>query len=214
MFCTDVYETMSRAQISLFVFSLSSAATSVNYHRSRGIQNLSSLPSMLRRGGNAFPMLPCSPRCSGRRTKVRNMYLSVYEPRPHASIPAFADMLNRMRLGDLNADMIAQFTALSREVTYEDGIEPTELYAPHHPLPLLETHPINLQILPPLRSRIRQQQPPPQAPFRPRRIQILRPPWHRLERQNRLHHHYGKAPRAHARHVPAPAQSRRAGHVD
>lgn len=42
---------------------------------------------------------------------------------------AFADMLNRMRLGDLNADMIAQFTALSREVTYEDGIEPTELFS-------------------------------------------------------------------------------------
>jgi ATP-dependent DNA helicase PIF1 len=41
---------------------------------------------------------------------------------------AFASMLNRMRLGQIDDDIVAQFTALSREVQYDDGIEPTELY--------------------------------------------------------------------------------------
>ena len=37
-------------------------------------------------------------------------------------------MLNAMRYGDLTPEASARFYALSREVTYNDGIEPTELY--------------------------------------------------------------------------------------
>ncbi|GJE87828.1 ATP-dependent DNA helicase PIF1 [Phanerochaete sordida] len=40
----------------------------------------------------------------------------------------FVDMLNAMRFGQLSPEMIKAFRALSREVTYSDGIEPTELY--------------------------------------------------------------------------------------
>ena len=39
----------------------------------------------------------------------------------------FVDMLNAMRFGQLNQTAIAKFSELSRPVTYEDGIEPTEL---------------------------------------------------------------------------------------
>lgn len=38
-------------------------------------------------------------------------------------------MLNAMRYGNLTPETSARFYALSREVTYNDGIEPTELYA-------------------------------------------------------------------------------------
>lgn len=41
----------------------------------------------------------------------------------------FVDMLNAMRYGNLTPEASARFYALSREVTYDDGIEPTELYA-------------------------------------------------------------------------------------
>ncbi|KAI0274844.1 hypothetical protein BC834DRAFT_17333 [Gloeopeniophorella convolvens] len=37
-------------------------------------------------------------------------------------------MLNAMRWGRLNNDMVSRFRQLAREVTYTDGIEPTELY--------------------------------------------------------------------------------------
>ncbi|KAI0274842.1 hypothetical protein BC834DRAFT_965319 [Gloeopeniophorella convolvens] len=40
----------------------------------------------------------------------------------------FADMLNVMRWGETNDDIVAKFQQLSREVVYTDGIEPTELY--------------------------------------------------------------------------------------
>lgn len=39
-------------------------------------------------------------------------------------------MLNEMRLGTLTNNTIAKFRALDRRVTYNDGIEPTELCAP------------------------------------------------------------------------------------
>lgn len=39
----------------------------------------------------------------------------------------FIDMLNAMRFGNLTDDACERFYALSREVTYSDGIEPTEL---------------------------------------------------------------------------------------
>ena len=38
-------------------------------------------------------------------------------------------MLNEMRFGALTNDTIAKFRNLDRRVTYNDGIEPTELYA-------------------------------------------------------------------------------------
>ncbi|KAI0374521.1 hypothetical protein BV20DRAFT_936111, partial [Pilatotrama ljubarskyi] len=41
---------------------------------------------------------------------------------------AFVDMLNAMRFGRLDAKTTAEFRKLSREVRYDDGIEPTELY--------------------------------------------------------------------------------------
>lgn len=42
-------------------------------------------------------------------------------------IAAFVDMLNDMRFGRVNAKTTEAFKALSRKVTYTDGIEPTEL---------------------------------------------------------------------------------------
>ena len=36
-------------------------------------------------------------------------------------------MLNDMRFGRLDAEVTLAFRALSREVRYDDGIEPTEL---------------------------------------------------------------------------------------
>lgn len=38
------------------------------------------------------------------------------------------DMLNALRCGNLNDDMVQKFHLLRRKVTYTDGIEPTELY--------------------------------------------------------------------------------------
>ena len=38
-------------------------------------------------------------------------------------------MLNEMRYGTLSPKSIARFRQLSREIVYEDGIGPTELYA-------------------------------------------------------------------------------------
>ncbi|KAI0724206.1 hypothetical protein C8T65DRAFT_563301, partial [Cerioporus squamosus] len=40
----------------------------------------------------------------------------------------FVDMLNAMRFGNLDAEATLAFRKLSREVKYDDGIEPTELY--------------------------------------------------------------------------------------
>lgn len=40
----------------------------------------------------------------------------------------FVDMLNMMRYGNMTPEASARFYALSRTVTYDDGIEPTELY--------------------------------------------------------------------------------------
>ncbi|KAF7309033.1 ATP-dependent DNA helicase PIF1 [Mycena kentingensis (nom. inval.)] len=40
----------------------------------------------------------------------------------------FIDMLNEMRFGALTARSIAKFKSLSREIHYEDGLGPTELY--------------------------------------------------------------------------------------
>ena len=39
----------------------------------------------------------------------------------------FVDMLNAMRFGNLDAATALSFRKLSREVKYDDGIEPTEL---------------------------------------------------------------------------------------
>ena len=39
----------------------------------------------------------------------------------------FVDMLNEMRHGTLSQRSIARFRQLRREITYEDGIGPTEL---------------------------------------------------------------------------------------
>jgi hypothetical protein len=39
-------------------------------------------------------------------------------------------MLNEMRFGKMKTSTIQAFKSLSRKVTYTDGIEPTELYAP------------------------------------------------------------------------------------
>ncbi|KAG8903521.1 hypothetical protein FRB99_003177 [Tulasnella sp. 403] len=42
--------------------------------------------------------------------------------------PAFAEMLNLMRVGELTPKMIAQFQRLSRKLVYDDGLEPTQLF--------------------------------------------------------------------------------------
>ena len=43
------------------------------------------------------------------------------------SYAEFVDMLNAMRFGKLDAEAIMAFRELSREVHYDDGVEPTEL---------------------------------------------------------------------------------------
>ena len=43
------------------------------------------------------------------------------------SFKAFVDMLNEMRFGRVNAATRATFMSLSRNVFYDDGIEPTDL---------------------------------------------------------------------------------------
>lgn len=40
----------------------------------------------------------------------------------------FVNMLNEMRFGRLSQKSIAKFKSLSRNVVYEDGLGPTELY--------------------------------------------------------------------------------------
>jgi ATP-dependent DNA helicase PIF1 len=40
----------------------------------------------------------------------------------------FVDMLNEMRYGKLSQKSVQRFRALSRDIVYEDGIGPTELY--------------------------------------------------------------------------------------
>ncbi|KAI0307998.1 hypothetical protein B0F90DRAFT_104049 [Multifurca ochricompacta] len=40
---------------------------------------------------------------------------------------AFVDMLNAMRWGQMSDQIISRFCKLSREIVYEDGIEPTQL---------------------------------------------------------------------------------------
>ena len=39
----------------------------------------------------------------------------------------FVDMLNEMRYGELSDRSIKRFESLSRDILYEDGIQPTEL---------------------------------------------------------------------------------------
>lgn len=47
---------------------------------------------------------------------------------PLSHLPtAFVNMLNAMRFGQMDHAVIAAFKQLSRPVTYDDGIEPTEL---------------------------------------------------------------------------------------
>ncbi|OCH92732.1 hypothetical protein OBBRIDRAFT_726307, partial [Obba rivulosa] len=41
---------------------------------------------------------------------------------------AFVDMLNSMRYGNLDPGIISKFRKLQRQVKYDDGIEPTELF--------------------------------------------------------------------------------------
>lgn len=43
---------------------------------------------------------------------------------------AFVDMLNSMHVGDLNPATVQMFKSLSKEIIYNDGLVPTELYAP------------------------------------------------------------------------------------
>lgn len=40
----------------------------------------------------------------------------------------FIDMLNALRLGNLNAAVLEKFATLQREIHYEDKLEPTELF--------------------------------------------------------------------------------------
>ncbi len=40
----------------------------------------------------------------------------------------FVNMLNAMRFGQLNPEIIQAFRGLSRKVEYTDGLEPTDLY--------------------------------------------------------------------------------------
>ncbi|EPT04425.1 hypothetical protein FOMPIDRAFT_1093749, partial [Fomitopsis schrenkii] len=41
---------------------------------------------------------------------------------------AFVDMLNSMRFGHLTPETVTTFMQLSRKVTYDDGIDPTDLF--------------------------------------------------------------------------------------
>ncbi|KAJ3918616.1 hypothetical protein F5877DRAFT_42202 [Lentinula edodes] len=43
---------------------------------------------------------------------------------------SFVNMLNEMRFGTMSESTIKAFKALNRDVTYEDGVQPTELF-PH-----------------------------------------------------------------------------------
>ena len=93
-------------------------------HRSRRASR--SMPSP----GTAASDLPfCSARSLGRRIRVRRFPLHAHDvaDRFHGPLAAFVDMLNAMRFGQLSPEMIQAFRGLSREVTYSDGIEPTEL---------------------------------------------------------------------------------------
>ena len=40
----------------------------------------------------------------------------------------FVNMLNEMRFGQLSQQSILKFKSLSREIRYDDGMGPTELY--------------------------------------------------------------------------------------
>lgn len=61
------------------------------------------------------------PRCVPRSLVFRNACNAA------AYSAAFVDMLNSMRFGHLTPETVAAFTQLSRKVTYDDGIDPTDL---------------------------------------------------------------------------------------
>ncbi|KAI0662490.1 PIF1-like helicase-domain-containing protein, partial [Cubamyces menziesii] len=60
--------------------------------------------------------------------QVAGRVLKSRQPLRLMQSPEFVDMLNAMRYGRMNAETTKAFRDLSREVTYTDGIEPTELY--------------------------------------------------------------------------------------
>ena len=64
------------------------------------------------------------------RQKDQGEQTSACRARPEAQLyicAAFVDMLNSMRLGQLTPETVDVFMRLSRKVTYEDGIDPTDL---------------------------------------------------------------------------------------
>lgn len=47
----------------------------------------------------------------------------------HCSLSAeFIDMLNSMRRGIVTSEIAERMSQLSRDITYDDGIEPTDLW--------------------------------------------------------------------------------------
>lgn len=56
-----------------------------------------------------------------------HILVAFHYPRIDTSFLAFVDMLNDMRFGELSDAAVKAFRGLSRPVTYEDGLDPTEL---------------------------------------------------------------------------------------
>lgn len=86
---------------------------------------------MLCRGTVASQDAILSLVCSGRRTKVCFFrgFTSYTDANTNTlTSKGFVDMLNKMRVGELEPPAIEQFKRLKRELWYEDDIQPTQLY--------------------------------------------------------------------------------------
>lgn len=73
------------------------------------------------------------------RQKDDSRSLHVYQSRGFRRLADFIDMLCGMRIGKLKEAHVQEFFKLSRTLHYEDGIEPTYLYA-YSSVPRLDCH--------------------------------------------------------------------------
>lgn len=80
------------------------------------------LPPVVKGGPSEF----CFEMDSWRETIQKTILLSeIFRQKGDTEL---IDMLNSLRFGNLNDQMIAKFSKLTRKIKYEDGLEPTELF--------------------------------------------------------------------------------------
>ena len=82
---------------------------------------------MLDHGKRALENRYSLPRFSGKRIQVRHILVSVFRVYERI-ISVFISILSEMRQGRLREDHIRLLKSLSRPLSYNDGIQPSELW--------------------------------------------------------------------------------------